>query len=540
MTPGLSGKPGAGRERPGFQAIEDLATAYWLSECLFAAVEMGIFGLIESAPGGKSEAELSAALGAGEDELGRLLRCLCSLGLVFERPERRGFYFNSAAASRYLVPGKKDYQGDIVLWRRELRPRWTGLKKRILGNNVPGEGLKGAGRPTGEIGQKQGIDYGRITRYIRAMDSVARMKAEEIMDVLGPFPPEGEVLDAGAGSGAISAALLDRAPGLRATLMDIRQVIDLTSRMMKRRGFTNGEGGRITLCPANLLDPWPFEAGRFRLVILSNIIHVYSGAELPHILENAAGCLAGDGLMLIHDFFPEHDPVKASLFDLNMLVNTYNGRVFHMDEVRDSLLRMGLSSTGLMPLPSDTALLAASRDPSAFSGLRPDPVARLSAKVRGLGFIRVFPIRPEDVDIPGWTSLRCRYGCENFGRPFCPPDAPRCEEISEETRALIRGCSKALLLEGEPPSRDFQVKVLKAEKEAFVSGFYKAFSYWAGPCAICPSCAKDVCKNPRDRRPSMEGAGIDVFETARRAGLDLKTLSGRDEFVRYFALLLLE
>lgn len=40
-------------------------------------------------------------------------------------------------------------------------------------------------------------------------------------------------------------------------------------------------------------------------------------------------------------------------------------------------------------------------------------------------------------------------------------------------------------------------------------------------------------------RPSMEAAGIDVFETVRRAGLSLRPLKERDDYVRYFALLLL-
>ena len=548
-----TGPPGicAGRKRPGFQAIEDLATAYWLSECLFTAVEMNLFGLIESADqsgtdqsgagqsGCKSAAELSRALSAREEELSRFLACLCASGLIFEakRPDGRAVYFNSETASLFLVPGKKDYQGESVLWRKELRPRWMGLKKRILGNgkNSPDGDMNGG--PEEAKKQKQ-----RIERYIRAMDAVARMKAGEIMEVLGPLPPEGEILDAGAGSGAVTAALLDRGPGLRATLMDIRQVAGQTSLMMEQAGFRAGKDGRITICPANLLDPWPLDAGRFSLVVLSNIIHVYSEKELPHILENAARCLAGDGILLIHDFFPEHDPVKAALFDLNMLVNTYNGRVFHVDKIRDGLRRLGLSATGLIPLASDTALLAASKDPVMLSRLHPDPVSQLAAKIRALGFRKAVPISPEDVHIPGWTKLRCRYGCENFGRALCPPHAPSCEE----TQALIRGCSKALLLEGEPPSRDFQLKVLKAEKEAFVSGFYKAFSYWAGPCAIClprEGCEpfEGRCKNPRDARPSMEAAGIDVFETARRAGLDPPgTLARQGEFVRYFALLLLE
>jgi len=38
----------------------------------------------------------------------------------------------------------------------------------------------------------------------------------------------------------------------------------------------------------------------------------------------------------------------------------------------------------------------------------------------------------------------------------------------------------------------------------------------------------------------MEGAGIDVYETVRRAGIGLRTLDSRSGFVKYFGLLLVE
>ena len=108
----------------------------------------------------------------------------------------------------------------------------------------------------------------------------------------------------------------------------------------------------------------------------------------------------------------------------------------------------------------------------------------------------------------------------------------------------MKDFSQALLLEGEPPGKMFQNQVLNAEREAFLAGFHKAFAYWAGPCTLCATCAVDAndgtCRNTRDARPSMEGAGIDVFETVKRAGLKLEILRNKGEFVRYFALLLLE
>jgi predicted metal-binding protein len=106
---------------------------------------------------------------------------------------------------------------------------------------------------------------------------------------------------------------------------------------------------------------------------------------------------------------------------------------------------------------------------------------------------------------------------------------------------MVKDYKKALLLEGEPPAKDFQARVLQAERAAFKAGFHKAFSFWAGPCSLCESCAGNGrCTNTANSRPSMEGAGIDVFETARNAGATLKTLGRKDEFVKYFALLLLE
>lgn len=106
---------------------------------------------------------------------------------------------------------------------------------------------------------------------------------------------------------------------------------------------------------------------------------------------------------------------------------------------------------------------------------------------------------------------------------------------------MIRDFTHCLILEGAPPTGDFQRRVLRAEKEAFKAGFYKAFALWAGPCSLCESCAGDgSCRNTKDTRPSMEGSGIDVFETVKRAGFSLRTLADQGDFIKYFGILLLE
>ncbi|MFZ5632644.1 MAG: DUF2284 domain-containing protein [Bacillota bacterium] len=501
----------------GPQYLEDLATGYWFSEVLFTAVELGVFNLLE--PMGKTADHVAEMLNSDPRGVRRFLHALWALGLL----GREGaVYFNTRISKEYLVIGRENYQGNAILWRKHLSPYWRGLKKC----------LRAGGRVVYRSDEDRELNY-RVRRYVRAMDSVARIKVGEILPIFEGVFPEGEILDVGAGSGAITAGFLGRFPTMRATLMDLPEVLNYAGELMRKRRLEK----RVTYCRANILESWPLDKNSFDLVILSNIIHAYSETDVSGVLDSAAECLKEKGFLIIHDFFLEHVSEKASLFDLNMFINTYNGMVFSEGWVREKLGRLKLYAAGLIPLKTDTALIIASKDEKSLSKLRLSPESRLAAVIRGLGFRTVCPIPVGTVHVPGWAGLCCRFGCELYGKPHCPPDSPS----PERTREILGDYSRAFLLEGEPPTGDFQRRVLRAEREAFREGFYKAFAFWAGPCALCDSCGTDgVCRNTLDSRPSMEGAGIDVFETVRRAGLSLRPLKDRDDYVKYFALLLLE
>jgi predicted metal-binding protein len=344
----------------------------------------------------------------------------------------------------------------------------------------------------------------------------------------------GNILDVGAGSGAVSAGFLERFHGTTATLIDLPGVLDYAAQLMRQRNL----GDRMTFCPADILEPWPVSKGAFDLVVLSNVLHAYAQTEAIHLLDEAQGCLNSGGFLVVHDFFHEHCPEKAALFDVNMLLNTYNGKVFAAKWVREQLQSRNLHVTDLMSLDSDTGVIIGAKDAEQLAKLCLDPVSRLLARMRNLKFRNGCSIRVDSVHVPDWTRQRCRFGCSGYGKPQCPPNSPS----PGATREVLKDYSRALLLEGEPPTRDFQLKVLQAEKEAFTAGFYKSLAYWAGPCSLCKQgCPKDgACRNTRLARPSMEAAGIDVFETVRRAGVSLRPLKNRDDYAKYFALLLLE
>jgi predicted metal-binding protein len=507
----------AGESQP--QYLEDLATAYWYSEVLFTAVELDVFSLL--CPGGMTAEELASVLACPVAGVERFLETLCSIGLL----GRDGtLYYNTLLSGRYLVKGERLYQGEAILWRKTLISFWRGLA----------EALRVGGRVDCPPKQEalEALNA-RRKKYVRAMDNAAVLKVREIIPLFRQLELEGCILEAGAGSGAVAAGFLESFPGLKAVLLDLAGVLEYTAEMLAERGLAH----RVELRPADILQRWPVERGRFTLVILSNIIHAYAEEEAAHLLACAKDALRPDGLLLIHDFFIEHRREKAALFDLNMFINTYNGKVFRGKWIEEKLSSLGLHATGLVPLASDTAVIIAAGEQKRLAGLCLDKRGRLVVKIQELGFKEVRPVSAGDVQVAEWTGLRCRFGCGQYGKLRCPPHSP----FPAKTREVLLDYSMALLLEGEPPTKNFQEQVLQAEREAFLAGYYKAFAYWSGPCAVCESCAEDgQCRNPRQSRPSMEGAGIDVFETARSAGLSLDTVKNRGGYVRYFALLLLE
>lgn len=327
----------------GPQYLEDLATGYWFSEVFFTAVEIQIFTLLE--PEGKTLDEIAGVLNFSTGGLKRFLYALGAMGLLsFDGSH----YFNTRLSSEYLVVDTENYQGDSILWRKRLSSNWQGLA----------ECLKTGGRVDFDSTRQEPQRLYIIRKYIKAMDSVARTKVREILPFFEGLSMEGEILDVGAGSGAISAGFLENFPSMTATLMDLPEVLEYTRELIAPRGF----GERVSYCRANVLESWPVDKERFDLIILSNIIHAYSEKEIPVLLDRASDCLNSEGLLIIHDFFLEHYPEKAALFDLNMFINTYNGRVFSSKWIMKEMNRLKLHRTELIPLATDTAVIFAAQN----------------------------------------------------------------------------------------------------------------------------------------------------------------------------------
>lgn len=169
-------------------------------------------------------------------------------------------------------------------------------------------------------------------------------------------------------------------------------------------------------------------------------------------------------------------------------------------------------------------------------------------------------ISVKDIVLPNWPRMKCKFGCKGYGKNLsCPPYIPK----PEEWRRFLKDYKYALLIifEDDPNhffmnAKQFNKKMYKLERKAFLKGFHKAFSFFTGPCKLCDTCivneedfpenlepdvARSLCKHLDKSRPSMEAAGINVFETIRSIGIDIEVITDIDnQNIKFYGLLLLE
>lgn len=165
-----------------------------------------------------------------------------------------------------------------------------------------------------------------------------------------------------------------------------------------------------------------------------------------------------------------------------------------------------------------------------------DSYDRLLMLAHELGADSAKVIDPATVVTAPWPAIKCQFGCQKYGTcAICPPRTPK----YTETREILNCYHKAILFRCHHEEEPSPIAA-ELERQAFLSGFYKALGFGGGPCHVCKKCNPDKCNFPAKSAPSMESCGVDVFATVRANGYEINTIREKDEPQNYFGLLLLE
>ncbi len=297
--------------------INELATGFRQSAILYAAVEADLFSHLTA--GRKTAGEVASRLGWDARGTRIFLDALVALELL---DKQDATYGNTPVADTCLVPNRSAYQGNIVKHLRSGYMNWFHLGEAVrTGEAVPTR----EGMPFRE--EKRGPQ--ELRDFILGMDDIARMSAQQILDVVD-LSAYRHMLDVGGGPASYSIAFVSRHGGMRATLFDRPEVIDIAKEQVGAAGC----GNRIAYIPGDfMVDPM---GSGYDLVLLSNIIHSYGPENNRKLVRKCFDALEPGGMMILKDFIPEDDrsgPPFSLLFALHMLIHTGEGDTYTYEEV---------------------------------------------------------------------------------------------------------------------------------------------------------------------------------------------------------------
>jgi SAM-dependent methyltransferase len=309
--------------------LSHIAYGFMASKALFAALEIGIFTLL--ADRARTPAELSAQTGVASNRLRTLLHALAGLRLVV--PEGTG-YANAPVSQRYLVRGAPDDFGDYFRLQvgGQIYPALLHLDQGINGTGQPFDTLSGLLACPDEA-----------HRFTVAQHVGSLAAARALADRIG-LTGATRLLDVGGGSGAFSMAFCERAQDLRATVLDLPAVIEVTRAYRAEADMA----GRIDLVAGDAVrTAWPDGQD---VVLMSYLLSALSDkgpdSEIDGVLAKAHACLNPGGLLIIHDFMlddPGPGPTWATLWFLQYLAYQPDAVSFSAADLGGRLRRAGFT-----------------------------------------------------------------------------------------------------------------------------------------------------------------------------------------------------
>ncbi len=298
-----------------------VSNGYWQSCTVHAAVRLGLFTLLHD--GWRSTAEIAKALGSKERGVSYLLNGLAALGLVVKKDG--SLYGNTSFADTFLVKTSPQYKGHIILHHHHLVDGWAQLDQAVL------HGHPVEMRSYGEEDERRSFQLGMFNL---AMDNAPRVA--ELIDLDG----RKNLLDLGGGPGTYAVHFCLANSDLKATVFDRLTTRPFAMETAERFGVA----GRIAFQAGDFtVDDIK---GRYDVAWLSHILHSNGPEVCEKLLAKTVSAMEGGGLIMVHEFFLNETmdgPLFPALFSLNMLINNEQGRSYSDKEMRQMMLRVGIS-----------------------------------------------------------------------------------------------------------------------------------------------------------------------------------------------------
>ncbi|TKB25625.1 SAM-dependent methyltransferase [Desulfopila sp. IMCC35006] len=315
-----------------------VSSGYWRGCALQAGVRLQLFTVLGDAGG--DVVQVAGSIGAELRATGLLLDALSAMGLL--RKTDSG-YANTDFSRKYLVAGRPEYQGHIILHHHHILDGWAQLDEAVK-----------SGRRVNR--RSYGAEVERES-FLMGMFNLAMMIAPQMAEKF-QLVGRKRLLDLGGGPGTYSIHFCLANPELTAVILD-RPTTEPFARQTAAK-FQLAE--RIDFIGGDF-NTDPIAGGPYDVAWLSHILHSNSLEECQECLTKTVAAMEPGGLLLIHDFIlndTKDGPEFPALFALNMLVGTDHGRAYSCSEIITMLERAGVVDIAhhVLALPNDSSVIS--------------------------------------------------------------------------------------------------------------------------------------------------------------------------------------
>jgi ubiquinone/menaquinone biosynthesis C-methylase UbiE len=276
--------------------------------------------LAESAATGK---EVAGDLGLDELAAGKIVRALCSLGVV----EAAGDRYRVVEELRlHLLPGDLDLNA-FIDHAHGLYDRWGAtLEEWVRTGTQPRKKRSGD----------------QLLKFGQGMRASASLMAPQVIKALDGFSGIKKVLDVGGGIGGYARFFVRAAEDVRVRVLDVPEVAELG-----RESFKDED--RIDFIGGDYHDT-DFGSG-YDLVLMANILHIESQEDAAALVARATEACSRGGRVAVVDFVIDDDKrenVMGCLFAINM---RSFGDTHSQPQIRGWMQQAGITDIQMFDFP---------------------------------------------------------------------------------------------------------------------------------------------------------------------------------------------